>query len=363
MTIIDTPTNLKTYAKRLVAAGVTTAIRYESRLPNAGWKRWQPDEMKAFKEAGLYCGIVYEDNGRPSGEEIGYADASYSLMRCDARGQPDGSAIYYAVDYDATVSDVNNRIVPYFHGINRAHGEKGKPKQRIGCYGSGMVTRTLLALHLIDLRWITCSTGFNGSRDAIRNQEYELWQTHCDTHLMSIDVDLNSARVDDFGQFMPFAKSLKFPEPEPTPLAAETPSPQIAMAHGRGSWFSQFNGIHNWHDSGDAAGSNALGVPDYCQGISFYNGSTLGKWFEVHAPNGYVGIEQQTDVGPAPWTGRLIDISAVAAERMGYSPNTFPTNGEFYWRPVDPPAQVKDLSPRQQAIKWLLIRQKKEMTT
>lgn len=354
--IIDTPNNLESHVHRLIAAGITTAIRYESRLPGAGWKRWQPDEMKAFHDVGLRCAIVYEDGARQFGYSNGIAAAEFSLERCEARGQIEG-AIYYAEDADMSVSDVNGGVVPFFHGVNEVH-RKYKSHIRIGCYGSGMVNRVLLACNLIDrLRWITCSTAFNGSRQAIANGEYELWQTHCDTSLLGLDVDYDSARIDDFGQFMPFGPLIVFPPPPAVGLAAFIESPQVAFEGGHGSWYSQFDGIYEWRDTGDEPGSSALGVPDDCQGVSFYDHSTLGKWFEVHAPNGQSLILQQTDIGPAPWTGRKIDIASVSAERFGYSPNSFPTNGQFHWRPSPPPYQVKDLSPRQQAIKWKQIRQ------
>lgn len=100
---------------------------------------------------------------------------------------------------------------------------------------------------------------------------------------------------------------------------------------GRGSWFSQYRGKYDWVDLGDKPNSNALGVPDDQQGIAFYNHSTLGKWFNVTAPNGVTLRLQQTDIGPHPRTGRLIDIAAVAAERFGYSPDNFPTDGIFTW--------------------------------
>ena len=121
---------------------------------------------------------------------------------------------------------------------------------------------------------------------------------------------------------------------------------------GRASWYSQFSGKYEWRDSGDKPGSAALGVPDDAQGISFFNHATLGKWYEVHAPNGAVSIEQQTDIGPSPNTGRTIDISSAAAERFGYSPNNFPTDTTFSWRPIDPPQVVASLSPQQQAMRY-----------
>jgi lysozyme family protein len=102
-----------------------------------------------------------------------------------------------------------------------------------------------------------------------------------------------------------------------------------------GSWYSQYKGKYTWVDTGDKPNSNALGVPDDQQGIALPTSKTLGDWFFVTAPNGKTLKLQQTDIGPADWTGRTIDIAAVAAERFGYSPKTFPTDeGLFYWKPA-----------------------------
>lgn len=123
-------------------------------------------------------------------------------------------------------------------------------------------------------------------------------------------------------------------------------------ASGKGSWYSQYSGNHKWVDHEDAPNSNALGVPDFLQGVSFYNRATLGKWFLVRAPNGKTQLLQQTDIGPNPRTKRLIDISAVAAERFGYAPTNFPTDGMFQWKQVPPPDDIQGLSPKEQAVKW-----------
>lgn len=125
---------------------------------------------------------------------------------------------------------------------------------------------------------------------------------------------------------------------------------------GKGSWYSQYRGLYNWVDNGDAPGSAALGCPDDAQGVSFYSSKTLGRWFKVKAPNGEVSIEQQTDIGPHPRTGRKIDIAAAAAERFGYTPRNFPTDKTFTWWPTDPPAEVASLPAKQQAIKYRDLR-------
>lgn len=102
----------------------------------------------------------------------------------------------------------------------------------------------------------------------------------------------------------------------------------------KGSWYSQYEGRYSWVDKGDRPGSNALGVPDDQQGIALPARVTLGKWFLVTAPNGVTLRLQQTDLGPAEWTGRKIDIAAVAAERFGYTPKNFPTDEVFKWTPA-----------------------------
>ena len=130
----------------------------------------------------------------------------------------------------------------------------------------------------------------------------------------------------------------------------------MVWSSGKGSLYSQYTGKYRWRDTGDKPNSNALGVPDDCQGISFYNRATLGHWFRVKFPNGNVSIEQQTDIGPHPRTKRKIDISAVCAERIGYSPKSFPTDAMFFWEPCDTPKEVEDLSPKKQAIKYKELR-------
>lgn len=145
------------------------------------------------------------------------------------------------------------------------------------------------------------------------------------------------------------------------PTLGTQPQPVDFPNSGKGSWYSQFNGKYRWVDTGDAPNSNSLGVPDDAQGVAFYNNATLGLWFEVQAPNGVRAIVQQTDIGPAPSTGRQIDISAAIGELLGYTPTDFPTDGTFHWRPIAPPAAVASLSKKQQAVAYRDIRKGKPM--
>lgn len=102
-----------------------------------------------------------------------------------------------------------------------------------------------------------------------------------------------------------------------------------------GSWYSQLPPF-GWFDPQDRPGSNALGVPDSQQGIALPTRRGLGKWFLVTPPGGNQPFPlQQTDTGPAPWTGRGVDISAAGAHQMGYTPKNFPTDANFKVEPID----------------------------
>jgi len=109
----------------------------------------------------------------------------------------------------------------------------------------------------------------------------------------------------------------------------------------RGSWYSQLPD-KGWVDRQDRPGSAAYHVggrpiADSMQGIALPSRSTLGQWFNVTSPTGESYRLQQTDIGPAKWTGRGVDISAAAAHQMGYTPKTFPTDARFTVVPADGP--------------------------
>jgi len=102
-----------------------------------------------------------------------------------------------------------------------------------------------------------------------------------------------------------------------------------------GSWYSQLP-FAGFYDNADRPGSNALGVPDSQQGIALPSRRGLGKWFLVTPPGQSQPFPlQQTDTGPAPYTGRGVDISAAGAHQMGYNPKNFPTDANFKVEPID----------------------------
>ena len=117
--------------------------------------------------------------------------------------------------------------------------------------------------------------------------------------------------------------------------AAPVPAEQAGSGSGKASWFSTapYTGEHSWSDpQGAREGPQASGLPATVPGIALPSRSTLGKYFDVTAPSGETHRLRQVDIGPGPHTGRGIDINAPAAEKMGYSPQTFPTDQHFKWK-------------------------------
>ena len=86
--------------------------------------------------------------------------------------QPRGSAIYFAVDYDAEPGHVTGAIRDYFQGVKQGFSDAGQGNSiyDVGVYASGMCC-DWLKQHLTIARyaWLAESAGWNGSRS------YEGW--------------------------------------------------------------------------------------------------------------------------------------------------------------------------------------------
>lgn len=70
------------------------------------------------------------------------------------------------------------------------------------------------------------------------------------------------------------------------------------------------------NDSGDNNRPALSGATNRSPGIAVYSQRTLGGYWLVTL-NGKTRVIQQTDIGPAPWTGRKIDINPPAAKSLG----------------------------------------------
>lgn len=217
--IIDSAHSVADLAPDLAAAGVRTVMRYynhrnSSALPS---KRLNATEARRVAEAGMTLGTVFQQRGGARGH-IGDLDAAHGL-RDGARaatlareiGQPEGSAIYFAVDHDYWRAGEIASIEAYFSALR---GELGR-SWRIGVYGSGRVGAAMVALGVADLVWLAGATGWSGTADMLERGGWALFQNALGRQAfggaLSFDGNVSPGEGVDFGQFVPLGATMTGP--------------------------------------------------------------------------------------------------------------------------------------------------------
>jgi hypothetical protein len=219
--IIDVSSQCASKAAALRAAGVSTVIRYYSRDTIRPSKRLSREEAQALAGTGLRLGVVHEARRGDLADSFehasGIADARHArTYGASTIGQPAGSAIYFAVDFDATAAQIRNLIVPYFRGIADAFAEAtGEPDYVAGVYGSGAVCAALLDAQLVKKTWLSQSRGWMGHADFLASGRWDLQQA-MSTTIAGVACDPDTANEGrDFGSFLLGAPPSHEPDPLP----------------------------------------------------------------------------------------------------------------------------------------------------
>src|SRR5918997_345674 len=204
--IIDTNRRVTNKLTCLGNAGVRSVIRYYARVTRQPEKELTRDEAEAIIEAGLSIGVVSQGAGNSPASfsrQKGLLDGAYARNKGAEIGQPSGSTIYFAVDYDASEGELSANIIPYFEAVAEtfAPGD-GLPDYDIGVYGSGLVCATLLDRGLASRTWLSQSMGFRGSRTFKRSNRWTISQ-QLPSPLCGISVDKNDLNPSQsgFGEF------------------------------------------------------------------------------------------------------------------------------------------------------------------
>ena len=197
MSAVDTNTNVTIHLPTLAAAGVTAVGRYYTLSTS---KVLTQMEAQAITDAGLSIFVVYEDGNDPTkfNANLGTSQAQQALICARTVGQPEGSAIYFAVDFDCTATQFQQQIAPFFASINAVFSGQGSP-YKIGVYGSGLVCQGLLAAGLCSYTWLTNSTGFRGYKQFYASKRWNLAQ-HLPKYFGKLQADPNESAA-DFGAF------------------------------------------------------------------------------------------------------------------------------------------------------------------
>jgi hypothetical protein len=169
---LSTNRNCQDMADCLLQSGKAFVVRYHASHTLQPQKRLTPREAAMLARAGLDIATIYQDRatepedfGQARGEQDGRAAFTFASQV----GQPPGSAIYFAVDADMSMAQINDAVLPYFRGVRAglaamAGAGDGNTGFRVGVYGSGRVCQRVKENHaLAELSWLAQSPGWADS--------------------------------------------------------------------------------------------------------------------------------------------------------------------------------------------------------
>jgi len=167
-------------------------VKYVGRyLSHASWKGLTLGEVANIKTAGLQIFSIYETNPtQPSyfSAAQGESDALDAVTLAKAVDQPEGTAIYFTVDYDAQAGDLES-ILTYFQAIkNNLVGYK------VGAYGSYTVLNYLHENNAADYWFQTVAWSY-GQRCSFLN----IYQFQVNQTLAGVNVDFDNLVTADIG--------------------------------------------------------------------------------------------------------------------------------------------------------------------
>jgi len=199
---IDMPRDARDVALELRDNQLDFVARYY-RDPTSRWPTLSPEEARSLSAAGLRLVAVWESHShRPEyfSYDEGYYDALQAYRQAWLVGQPAGTAIYFAVDFNAQPADVMGPVDRYFRGIAAgfaaARGPNPGPGYRVGVYGSGAVCDYLKHMRLAQYAWLSNSTAWSGY-DSFA--DWDIRQSG-PSQMLSFDQDQNEARG-EYGGF------------------------------------------------------------------------------------------------------------------------------------------------------------------
>ena len=194
---IDTPSSCWKSADCLKSSGIEFVGRYYNTHNQA--KNLTKTEAGVLIAAGLTIVAVWE-NGFPTRADYfttgqGEQDAAAALKIAGQIGQPELSAIYFTVDYDATEADMP-AVTRYFQAIADAFDAADRSYDT-GVYGSGAVCKSILTAGLAGWSWLSQSMGWRGSHEFVG---YDIRQGMT-TRMCGISVDMDDADTAACGGF------------------------------------------------------------------------------------------------------------------------------------------------------------------
>jgi hypothetical protein len=218
---IDVPHDASDALNEIRDSKVDFVARYY-RSPQSRWPALSAGEAQRLSALGVNLVTVWEWHSHDPeyfSYNSGYADGISAYNQAKTVGQPPGSAIYFAVDYNARSGDIDGPVRQYFQGVNAALAAAagGRSDYKVGVYGSGAVCDAMKRAGLAQYTWLTGSTAWAGT------YSYDDWNIRQGGHfsVLSFNHDANEAK-EDYGGFRVAGFG------GPPPVVAATPAPSTA---------------------------------------------------------------------------------------------------------------------------------------
>lgn len=183
--VLDTAQDYSRQASKLIALGVGGVMRYFNPLTNGrdSGKSLTASEAKAWAAANMPVGIVVEGWGLANGTGVdalsGARDATEVLNWLPSVGIKVTSdlVVYFAVDTDASTTQINQNEVAYFDAIASVFaGASPLRRPKIGIYGSGASCLAMLGTNRAKHAWVAGSTGWTGYQSYVAGGKWTLLQ-------------------------------------------------------------------------------------------------------------------------------------------------------------------------------------------
>jgi hypothetical protein len=235
---IDLPTDASDVLGELRGFKLDFVARYY-RDPASRWPTLSASEVQRLSSLGVKIVTVYESHSRRAdyfSYASGYNDAISAYRQARTVAQPSGSAIYFAVDFNARGQDLA-QVDQYFRGVAAGFNAAGagKPDYKVGVYGSGAVCDLMRRERLAQYAWLSGSTAWEGSSGFA---DWSIRQAPQGARFanLSFSHDANEAR-DDYGGFQLANSGGPAPVTDATQPPVQAPPLDRSVADMIRSWF------------------------------------------------------------------------------------------------------------------------------
>jgi hypothetical protein len=226
--IVDADFDVSPYLAQLKSAGVKTIGRYYDRAYGTGigescyhhpLKTLTKAELTAIENAGLSVFVVFQHCGAQCANfdlqnketaDKGRKDAEAAVRLAHELGQPAGTPIYFAIDFDPTPGRDNPMpaawiwpsIEAYFDQVNEV---LAKTRWQVGVYGAGITCQRLKASGKAKYFWLSTSLGHLGQSEFFNGGQWHLFQNVVEIKRSyarnTFDTDVANPAAAYFGQW------------------------------------------------------------------------------------------------------------------------------------------------------------------